>query len=142
MINQFELRKGNYVSFEKTTHVLTEIRENDCISFWKKQSTTDYYTHPYNQIEGIDISEDSLKMLGFDFEGSEAGDDGNMEFGDIYGDDWYFLMLFQTGRYTEEEHLGLWVKHGNDSILIPIDRCKYIHQLQNIYSDFTGKQLI
>ena len=45
---------------------------------------------------------------------------------------------------TDSGKLGinLFLKDGTESIKIPFERCKFIHQIQNIYYDLTGKELI
>ena len=131
MINKSELRVGNKVFWAGAEVVLTENNLLELLT-----------NNRFDILSPISLEEKYLRPLGFDFEGSEAGDDGNMELGE-QGDEWYFLIMFSEGRYTEKEHFGLWIlKDGTESIKIPFERCKFIHQIQNIYYDLTGKELI
>lgn len=137
MIKINELRIGNSIAIKKG---LNEIEKVFAINLQDREVNF----LELDQVKPIKLTTEVLEKCGWYPEGSEAGDDGAMEWGDDDArDDYIFTWVPQVGRYMNEESLGLWIRtnYGHEQISVPLKRVQYLHQLQNIIYDFTGKKL-
>ena len=120
MITHKELRIGNRVNFEATTHIITAVGKNYSHSVWHKDKNYEY-SHHEQEISGIPIDQDELNLLGMEKAGT------------------YFKKNI---LYLEKYELdnGLWIATLMDS------RCKihvrYVHELQNLYFSICHQELI
>lgn len=145
MIKATELRINNWVSEDALGYVqVHSITPNVAFLIKKYESIT--HSINYENINGIILTPDILSdKCGFVQEGSEAGDDGAMELGNIQTDKKIsFLWIPKKGRYTPIESKGLWISrdYGNLQFKVDINQVKYLHQLQNVYFSIMGKELI
>lgn len=109
-----ELRIGNYVNYEQTTHVVEALLRNFCISEWKDATESNPYHHPYSHLKGIDLTDDLILRLGFK----------------RFGNDFSFKGVVIHKR-----------KRGY-IINTKVPEMKYVHQLQNYFYATRGIDLI
>ena len=112
-----ELRIGNLVIHEQTTHIIKNVLENTCVSDWVEAKEVDNYTHNYNEIKPIPLTEEWLFKFGFK--------DNNF----CYEFEEHEIKILEDGTYI------YWVDSGY------ICSFKYVHQLQNLYFALTQKEL-
>ena len=128
-----DLRIGNYVYYEHTTHIVDGIYENKVYSWWVKngEPVIEYemkdiggamVKNPYrdviSQYEPIPLTEEWLIKLGFEK--------------NITTD------LYPTFSYD--------ILNVNDGIVYVlnygfVNHIKYVHQVQNLYFTLTGEEL-
>lgn len=110
-----ELRIGNCVNYEQTTHIIYQISNNFCSCYWYKGDPRDADTHRTNDIKPIPLTEEWLLKFGFK-------KDNNFT--------WVKIEMELMQRDD-----GFWIWLGADLYL------KYVHQLQNLYHALTGNEL-
>ena len=125
-----ELRIGNYVNYEQTTHLITCINIDYSISLWvDKRGEEHLYQHQNNEIKPIPLTEEWLIKFGFKHSNK----------------DWYELN--DTNIYEGTLNICLKQKcstltcmSGKNELMLckPFD---YVHQLQNLYFALTGEEL-
>lgn len=119
-----ELRKGNLVDYEKTTHLVTGVINNVVYSRWLKQSQEeDDYIDDEDNYEPIPLSPEILDKCGF----VSYHHNPRLE--------WFFV----NGQAYEPFHL----KNSRDNKYYFNENIevKYLHQLQNLYFALTGEEL-
>lgn len=140
MVEVKELRLGSIVYFNNYEPVHeSQIRAISWLDF--EQLSVDKHAKRYSPIP---LTPEILEKCGFEQEGTEAGDDGAMELGDTNMEKGTaFLYVPKEGRYMQKESLGLWVgqEYGQQQIQVNIDKCQYLHQLQNLFYALTGEEL-
>jgi hypothetical protein len=118
-----DLRVGNYINYENTTHVVAEIHQEKIIHYWLN-SGGDGYVTSYKQILSIPISTHEIEKFGY----NENEDDS---------------ALF-------EHHSGFSLLHvGDDFILtkkidgklISLHTVDFVHELQNLIFLLTKEKL-
>jgi hypothetical protein len=132
-MKESDLRIGNYVYYEHTTHIVDGIYENKVYSWWVKdrEPVIEYemkdvggamvknpYRDAVNQYEPIPLTEEWLIKLGFEK--------------NITTD------LYPTFSYD--------IVNVNDGIVYVlnygfVNHIKYVHQLQNLYFTLTREEL-
>lgn len=130
-----QLRKGNLLRVDNDFLPISGIKFDKI--YFKEVIWSIENAHP------IPFNEAWAKMFYFQPEGTEAGDDGAMELGNMNMEEKItFMWVPRVGNYTEKDALGLWVArdYGNQQFLIDLKRVKYVHQFQNIYFDLIGKE--
>ena len=124
-----DLRIGNYVYYEHTTHIVSGIHGNKVYSWWVKngEPVIEYerggveenpYMNLISQHESIPLTEEWLIKLGFEK--------------NITTD------LYPTFSYD--------ILNVNDGIVYVlnygfVNHIKYVHQVQNLYFTLTGEEL-
>lgn len=123
-----DLRVGNYVNYENTTHVIDEIHTERVIHHWINYGGDGYVTH-YTQILMIPISIKEIENLGFILD-----DDRVKNNPDLYFDD--------RGYCIEVDGDSFWLcKHNDENDVQRIVSIDYVHDLQNLYYDLTKREL-
>ncbi|WP_163321660.1 hypothetical protein [Draconibacterium mangrovi] len=133
-----ELRIGNLVDYEKTTHRITAINttpKNDysfCESQWINEEGNEYYSHTFDLINPIPLTEEWLRKFGFDDKEYKPG-----YIGIDYKDGMILsFVLCKPGKLFEaQKHYTFELR---DHYINPIE---YVHQLQNFYFAITGQEL-
>lgn len=136
-----ELRIGNYVYYEHTTHIVSGIHGNKVYSWWVKdgEPVIEYEAkdisgtqveNPYidviSQYEPIPLTEEWLIKLGF--EKLTDSKDGFKNTTYTYTKGISFIVYFDGVRLST----NFWM--GNEK--------HYIHQLQNLFYVLSGEELI
>ena len=136
-----ELRIGNYVYYEHTTHIVSGVHGNKVYSWWVKdgQPVIEYEAkdisgtqveNPYidviSQYEPIPLTEEWLIKLGF--EKLTDSKDGFKNTTYTYTKGISFIVYFDGVRLST----NFWM--GNEKY--------YIHQLQNLFYVLSGEELI
>lgn len=131
MIDKKELRLGNYVMYEQTTHVVTAISRTLVETHW--HGGTENYFHLTDELDPIPLTEEVLLKCGFSDKDYKQG---------------YIGIDYESGAMTFDFVLnkpgviGNWNKCYTFSLpehrFVNID---YLHQLQNLYFDLTGEEL-
>ena len=123
-INANELRLGNYIDYEKTTHIVSEISKNLVRSYWigdEQDPIKNNYITPITDIEPILITEKLLIRLGF------------VKSGKIIISYVKNLDISEIKRFTIlPTNSGLFYFVPSVSISWSVE-LKYAHQLQNMY---------
>lgn len=114
-MNGQELRIGNLVNYEQTTHVIASIDKGYASSYWNKDSEKELYRHSLIYISPIPLTEEILFKCKFNFK--------KLGFPDL---------AVSHGMFSKEIHFVT----GNYHLKI-----EFVHQLQNLYFLFTGKEL-
>jgi hypothetical protein len=125
-----DLRVGNYINYEQTTHELVSLNKDYCSSIWlrDKNKIKLLTNHSYKSIKPIPLTEQWLIDFGYEYsEGREIESSGFEE--------WYKDGVF-LGNYNNEHYIiEMFDQYG---INTPI---KHVHQLQNIHYFSTNKEL-
>ena len=136
-----ELRIGNYVYYEHTTHIVSGIHGNKVYSWWVKdgEPVIEYEAkdisgtqveNPYidviSQYEPIPLTEEWLIKLGF--EKLTDSKDGFKNTTYTYTKGISFIVYFDGVRLST----NFWM--GNEK--------HYIHQLQNLFYVLSGEELM
>lgn len=122
-----ELRIGNWVDYEKTTHIITAIDSgNYGRSRWIKQSASEPdYEHTFKEIEPISLTPEILEKAGFHKHNNA-----------------WVMPDFNENNYTKD-YFTIWDYDGTynlNTTQFPIE-LKSLHQLQNLYFALTGEEL-
>ena len=135
-----ELRIGNYVYYEHTTHIVSGVHGNKVYSWWVKdgQPVIEYEAkdisgtqveNPYidviSQYEPIPLTEEWLIKLGF--EKLTDSNDGFKNTTYTYTKGISFIVYFDGVRLST----NFWM--GNEK--------HYVHQLQNLFYVLSGEEL-
>lgn len=119
-----ELKIGNYVECEKTTHIISELHRDRVIHYWTGSSEeSDGYVTSYDYIFPIKVTDDILKKFGFI---NGIGIYSNC-WKKEYKDGKYFEIFYLKGRFGNTNHNLEY---------------KYVHELQQIYQMKTKNYLI
>jgi hypothetical protein len=119
MIKSNELRIGNYIDYERTTHVVTRLLEHYVSHDWHKSIGEDAYDTSYDSINPIPLTSEILEKCGFKLR------DGYLKNYPLYS------ITSQNGK----EQIQI-------TGYMSLPQIKYLHQLQNLYFALTGKELI
>jgi hypothetical protein len=136
-MNATELRIGNMVSYEATTHIIRELHTDKVLHVWAGCTSDGYYS-PYDDMEPIPLSASILEQMGFTL----SEDLGDIQYYQQQGarhgygvskdhEEWAFYK-FRTN--TKEEHEIDYLVYDEPHFL-------YVHQLQNLYHALTGYEL-
>ena len=120
-----DLRIGNYVNYENTTHVVTELHGDKLIHHWINTSSDGYVT-PYKAILSIPVNIPEINKFGF-FE------DFNRQENIYYHDNNGYCIFDAVTRY--------WLCKLEDNNLIKLASFDFVHELQNLYFFHTKKEL-
>jgi len=141
-MNKSDLQIGNYVNYEQTTHVLSELHSDKVIHYWNGGTNSDVYLTGYDQIKPIEISENEL--LRFGFEHSKKNVSFNMG-GELF--DYWEKMYGEVGEFGIRPAFIIWTDKkmtffSLKGILKTTDR-KYnsVHELQQLYKLYTNEEL-
>ena len=144
-----ELRIGNYVYYEHTTHIVSGVHGNKVYSWWVKdgEPVIEYEAkdisgtqveNPYmdvvSQYKPIPLTEEWLLKFGF-----VNIDKGNNDF-ITYTDSEHNYYLQNDVRKKDGKYLILDNSFDDLRAFSMID-IEYVHQLQNIYYCLTGEEL-
>jgi hypothetical protein len=122
------LRVGNYINYECTTHVVSEIHTEKIIHYWINSGHDGYVTN-YNQILSIPITIEEVIKFGFHEDDYATGVYSNNN-GYSIVDDGEFFWLCRNNR-----------KIKNSNKLEYIGCFDFVHELQNLYFDVAKKEL-
>ena len=122
MVNNKDLRIGNYINYEQTTHRIIELSEDTCTSEWNKAERPDPYTHPYSEITGIPLTEKWLLKLGMINNSNEWS---------IKSKEITFILENFNNKYYYT---------GGEGVILS-EPINYVHQLQNLCKAITGEEL-
>lgn len=139
-----QLRIGNYLNFEQTTHIVSGVLENgETNSYWVNKGLKDSfyeYSAPMDHYKPIPLNEDWLLKLGFK----------KVIYKTVHPD-WCNEICYELEHkeffisYLDDFSMGLYVQkttHQNDLSIVPsLENMKYVHQLQNLYFALTGEEL-
>jgi hypothetical protein len=124
MIKKTELRIGNYIDYERTTHVVTRLLAHHVSHDWYKSIGEDAYDTSYDSINPIPLTPEILEKCGFKRMSS----------------DWRWKGIFFIYYKANEEVWECVIEESYASKAITT--IKYLHQLQNLYFALTNKELI
>lgn len=122
-----ELRVGNYVNYENTTHVISELHAEKVIHFWINYGGDGYVTK-YDQILPIPINVHEVEKLGF-----------NEDFNRLKNCEGYFD---ERGYYIENDADTFWLcQYIDEDYGVRIATIEFVHDLQNLYFAITKFEL-
>lgn len=143
-----ELRIGNYISYEKTTHIVTGIHGNRIYSWWVKEGkpVIEYEARdisgtqeesPYmdliSQHEPIPLTEEWLIKFGFSSKDYKKGYIGiDHKAGGMITD----FVLTYPGKIGDFQKYFIW-EHSK----FKYNTLEYVHELQNLFFILTGTEL-
>jgi hypothetical protein len=147
-----ELSVGHFVSYEKTTHIVTGIMDNYVYSWWfnKGEPVIDYIIediggakveHPYkddiNRYEPIPLTEEWHNRFGVIKNGFHSFEyplprKNNIDVKVIFTGDYVFLR--QGKGNHEDDVVSIWNKDLTK-------RDMYVHEWQKLYFSLTGEEL-
>lgn len=133
-MNPTELRLGNFIDYEATTHMITGLGESTCNSKWLGYPE-DIYLHSYSELKPIVLTEEWLVKFGFELKAKEFNFWGK--------NGWHISNTngsFQkdTGDVIVQEEWYLFIA---DKPVHMLPKIQYVHQLQNLYFSLTGEEL-
>lgn len=120
VIRPEDLRIGSYIYYEATTHVITGLLDEVCISEWIGTEENNPYNHRYDELEPIPLNEEWLLRFGF-FLDEETDEYCSSDSGCVLHIEGYLQKEMTETCY------GI--------------KLKYVHQLMNFYFALTGKDL-
>jgi hypothetical protein len=151
-MNQNELRIGNYVYYEHTTHVVSGVHGNSVFSWWVKDGkpvieweakdisgtqVENPYIDAVRQYEPIPLTEEWLEKLGIIKRNQTEELPEELQQPDIDedGDIWYTWVkgVFNLEIQSNGE---IWFEVYSHYIHV-----KWVHQLQNLYFALTEEEL-
>lgn len=122
-----ELRIGNLVNHEQTTHVIKSIGGSRVSSVWIRGTDNDVYNSSIKHIKPIPLTEEWLVSFGFRRKEKIVNEDvyvkGSLGIFPDYNIVVYYVETCKDGSHT-----------------IPIT-LKYVHQLQNLFFCLCGEEL-
>ena len=121
MINKEDLRLGNQINYEATTHIITGLLDEVCISEWSWAEESDPYTHSYSELTGILITEELLEKI------SEFKKSGR----------WYSNLWLDLQVQENQTHVR--IVTGPESKYLK--HITYLHELQNLYYILSGERI-
>jgi hypothetical protein len=128
MVKVEDLRVGNWVDYEHTSHYVTGIIDKSIYSKWPKQSTEeDDYVDMQDNYEPILLTPKILEAAGFRR--------------DPQGGHNYFDVTLIGGRKTR---IRGFLSEGVFCTIFKNERfvdVKHLHQLQNLFYSLTGEEL-
>ncbi len=135
MIKANELRIGNYVNHEQTTHLITCVNIDYSISVWvDTMINQEYlYQHQNNELKPIPLTEEWLLNFGF-----------ARHHGDYYNDVFMLknVIDFETGRLFDAFEIKIYPNEiGSAQSIKGCLEISYVHQLQNLYFALTNEEL-
>jgi hypothetical protein len=125
-----DLRVGNYVNYECTTHVIDEIHKDRILHHWlnEKNDNPDVYICGYNEILSIPLSKREIEKLGFVLDEEHMGESP------MYFDEKGFCIEDDAGDY--------WLcQHRDEDDFNRIARVDFVHELQNQYFSINKLEL-
>lgn len=127
MIDAREVRLGNLVMYEQTTHIVAGIPEPGLIfSVWFRAPEERPYLAPEEQYSPIVLNDKQLKELGFEFCYGDIKTDAKFQNGEVE-----ISGNFTDGfRLMNGEEMSAWSRIY-----------KYVHEIQNLYQSLTGTEL-
>ena len=111
-----DLRIGNYINYESTTHIVVELHEDKLIHHWWNYAADTYETN-YNQILSIPLTHIELENLGFYEKENGYFTDSNFFLVEINEDFWLCKLI-------------------GDKV-VHYAKIDFVHELQNIFYFFT-----
>lgn len=128
-----ELRIGNYVYYEHTTHIVSGIHGNKVYSWWVKDG------QPVIEYEAKDISGTQVENPYIDVISQHEPIPLTEEWLEKFG----FQKNITTDLYPTFSYNILNINDGIVYVLNYgfITHIKYLHQLQNLYFALTGEEL-
>ena len=137
-----ELRIGNYVMYEQTTHIIRTLLNRICTSLWINDTVGDVYTHTFKDITPIPITEEWLLKFGFE----KLANDGRYGYRYYIAIADYWYVIERDWRKEQSHFFGIEYTDcpnpKDDHIYHSFTfKLKHIHQLQNLYFALTGKEL-
>lgn len=123
-----DLKVGNYVNHDNTTHVVDEIHTKKIVHHWIDSKSDETIT-TYKEILSIPLSVREIEHLGFMEDGNRIR---NVD--EAYFDNKGYFIENDAGTYWLCQH------HDEDDYqrVAPID---FVHELQNLYFDLTKRVL-
>lgn len=128
-MNKSELRIGNFIEYEATTHVVEELHSDKVLHQWLQGAGSGYVTS-YKSIKGIELTPEWLTLLGFDA---------------------YTYASELSGMITEYTFNNLSIvdfeSSGKNFVLSNAfnfnvrPKVKYVHHLQNLVHAILGREL-
>ena len=115
-----DLRVGNYVNYDNTTHVIKEIHQKEVIHFWVNGGTEDIVSK-YTGILSIPLTPREIERFGF-----------NKNLNHYLNNDGYCI---------EEDGDDFWLCQSGSKV-IRIAAIEFVHELQNLYYEVKKKELI
>ncbi len=123
-----DLRVGNYINYENTTHVVTELHAEKLIHVWYEIRHEGYVTR-YDQVCPIPINVHEVERLGF------VEDLDRLKYTEGYYDN--------MGYFIENDADTFWLcQHLDEDDSIRIATFEFVHELQNLYFDITKRELV
>lgn len=136
-----DLRIGNYVVYEATTHIVSAIGRSGIYSWWVKDGepvieyclkdaggvqVEDPYFDQISNYEPMPITEEWLLKFGF-------------EKSTLDGDNTWLNLRYRYLTFSSDESVEF------KKVYLTVSRmdiiCEYVHELQNLYFALTGEEL-
>lgn len=122
-----ELRIGNLVNDEETTHIVVGVDNYYVKSYWHKDIKEEtLYETPISQIKPIILTEEWLIKFGFE---RNNLDENNT----------WLNLKYRYLNFSSDESVNF------NKVYLSLNKmditCKYVHQLQNLYFALTGEEL-
>ena len=130
---------GNYLMFESTTHIVTEISETLVATRWIKGN--DKYIHELSDLRSIPLTEDILLKAGF--EKNRFTKYPTFKLGKVEITNVEFFDEDSEGKEFSFKEWKLSGLYGSDLFYFKSysPNIKHFHQLQNLFKSLTGNDL-
>ena len=155
-----ELRIGNYVIYECTTHIVCEISDKGISSWWVKKNKPviekikediggKEVPYPYfdgeKEYDSIPLTEEWLLKFGFKKENVKTVSKYHGSYFSMLFCDYKYSFAYADFRYDwgfYHSYTDACDKKDNNKFDFISCGIKYVHQLQNLYFALTGEELI
>lgn len=131
-----ELRVGNYLYYEHTTHIVSGVHGNKVYSWWVKDG------QPVIEYEAKDVSGTQVENPYIDvisqYEPIPLTEEWLIKFGFEMGKNPKIIQLFPMQLLETPNGFEYFLGYGFGGKFIVI---KYLHQLQNLYFALTNEEL-
>lgn len=124
MINIKQLRLGNYVMYEQTTHVVTSMSRTLIETHW--DGGTENYIHLPEELDPIPLTEEILLKCGFQKVNHVSG---------------YTFWTYNRKKRGVNFICDIYERWTKINGMIIPSHIEYLHQLQNLYFAICGVEL-
>jgi hypothetical protein len=123
-----ELRIGNLINYEQTTHIIETLNQEYCTSKWIDDDICNPYVHNYDNIEPIPLTEEWLIKIG-----STKHESAPCKWYQLRNS--YIEIQYYVDKSNGKSGWVLFDKETEMKAMI------YVHQLQNLYFALTNEEL-
>jgi hypothetical protein len=140
-----DLRIGNYIVYEATTHIVSAIGRSGVYSWWVKDGEP-VIEYCLKDAGGVQVEDPYFDQIS-NYEPMPITEEWLLKFGFTYNGWNYDLGRFTFHAQGKDENGSFYntefyiTRNSAKTLLLLSYQIEYVHQLQNIYFALTGEEL-